>query len=263
MTKGTLKPDMPVSIGLHNFRIKPGQSIKVDKEGNIFIIGLRGKETDTHKNINSKPVEFKGPPLKGDVQKIREYSKPYHEPKNQDHYMFSIWRGLDALMGNKLKFKKFDNGLYKNLFRAVLGEFQLVAKEKTPTELLYIIDSEGHIYHRTGHTANIPDTLSYVRACEAEARAIDRAREKAEEAAILHREAMRVQLEEDKKNSKRRTRMKPHDPTQVVHISKEQSLRAMGLMPSDETQPPKLSKEEMRKLASSTYLRMKAAKEAG
>ena len=257
------KPDMPVSVGLHNFRIKAGQSIKVDKKGDIFIVGSRGKETDTHKNVYTKPVTFRGSPLAGDVQNVKDVYKLYLDGRKENHPVFRVWRGIVNMAG--LSFQPYTDERGQDLFSVKLSGYTLVALTENPDSLLYVKDADGTIHHMlvAGPARDIPDTAAYVKACAAEARRIERDREKAEEAAILHREAMRVQAEEERKNAKRNTRMKPHDPTQVVHISKEQSLRAMGLMPSDETQPPKLSKEEMRKLASSTYLRMKAAKEAG
>jgi len=36
-----------VTIGYHTLRLKPGQSVRTNKAGNIFIVSMRGNITDT------------------------------------------------------------------------------------------------------------------------------------------------------------------------------------------------------------------------
>ena len=169
------KPDMPVSLGLHNFRLKAGQSIELDAKGNIFIVGSRGKKTDTGKNIYTKPVMFHGGPLAGDIQAIRyTVTKPYHQGKQTVHPMFGLWRSVSALT-EKFKFTPYSDESIKEagstsrqkLYNALMGDTRLVASSADPDNLLYIeVKGERFFQISGGPTRDIPLTADYVQKCQ-------------------------------------------------------------------------------------------------
>jgi hypothetical protein len=270
--KEPVRKDMPVTMGYHNLRVKPGESIQVEKDGKIILVGSRGKRTDTGKNINTKPVEFRGPPLQGDVQNIKYYSGPYHEQKAEDHPMFSIWQGLNALTGGKIKFSKYNAGKTKGLFRAIIGEYQLIAKEAHPIELLYIKDSDGRLHCKTGLRAQIPVTVDYVKACEREYRLQlrdEKLKREAELEAIKQAEELKHRSHKKKKGT-RFTHLAEPNPNEVVHISKETTLKAMGLMPPEahleeyntELRDKKFTKQELTDLAKISWAKLQTERQA-
>jgi hypothetical protein len=169
------KPDMPVTIGLHNFRLKAGESIELDGKGNIFTVGSRGKRTDTGKNIYIKPVTFQGGPLAGDVQGIRyTVTKPYHEQKQSCHHLFGTWKSVLGLTEG-LTFHPYTDETNRKLkktseiklFSLILGDARLVASSATPDNLLYIeIAGERFFQVTGGPTKDIPLTVEYIQKCQ-------------------------------------------------------------------------------------------------
>ena len=161
-----------VTIGYHTLRLKPGQSVRTNKAGNIFIVSMRGNITDTKLNVHKQPPAFIHTPLAGDVKGISQVNTSIYKtdkvtlPK-EIKQIYSLWKIV--VNHSKRKFKKGGSLGSNQLWKCYIPywEVTLVATSEHPTSLLYILKGNEQYYPQAGRiNKDIPLTSQYVKDCE-------------------------------------------------------------------------------------------------
>jgi hypothetical protein len=165
-----------VIVGYHTITLQAGQSVKVDKQGNISIIGKRGKITNTKLNTNTVVPHFSGIPLRGDVKNRNLIeADAYHgdspTPPSEVKKIFQDWKIITSFGGYKFKSLNKTMGSLR-LYYIDIAEFdcRCVASSEHPTSLVYILHRGVEYFPQKGINKDIPLTSGYVKDVERTAR---------------------------------------------------------------------------------------------
>lgn len=167
-----------VSYGYHSFTIKAGDTVEVDKAGNIFVISKRGKRTDLKKNINTQPASYRGKVLAGDVVGINSVIGAYLTPARakDDDPIFEVWPTVSSFID--VKFKRFTDKKGQVLYWLPYGEYKLISSSRSGERLLYAEKNGRLLFPKSeGLARDIPITVEYVEKCKRTARDLLKAAE--------------------------------------------------------------------------------------